>query len=90
MMCATLVAGPCVDKGRAKALAFGDNVGFGAVYEGRVQRHICIAVQRLFLHGLKGFGKGRTTIGIDKVIAPVHRRRHRVVAARGRHAKGDR
>lgn len=83
-----LVAGPGLRKGRARGRARRHDVGFGAVNEGHVQHDIGIPLQRRALHGGEGVRETGPAIGIDEVIAPVDRGRHRRIAIGGSDAKG--
>ena len=55
------------------ALPFSHDIGLGPVDERRIQRYVCIAIQSHILHELKRLGEIGATVGIDKVITPMHR-----------------
>ncbi len=60
------------------------------MHERRVKRYIGIAVQRHILHELKRLGEIGAAVGVDKVIAPMHRGRDGLIPPCGGNAIGDR
>src|SRR5690606_41888939 len=73
MPLAALVAAPGQFIGHAKPRALGHDAGLVGVDERCVKLDLPHALQSAILHGAEGVDEGRTAIGIDEVIAAMHR-----------------